>query len=593
VKMQRSLLLALGAILFAPITALALPTCTELRDNPAYGLAGRPDVFNLTASLTTTGANARCEINFIYSSRGGPEFGYDEGEKQRVAIRIGLPRNSLDGGTGGVEGAWNGRTRALGGGGCVGSVGAVTSATSTGYAGSSTDSGHVGGDCLFALQPTPTRLNVGRLNDFIVDSLLAQVRWSKVIAETYYGLVPARNYWDGCSTGGRQGFALAQKYPEELDGWLVGAPGVNYGRFRLAQLWGPIAMKDLAGGPISSAKTNQATASATAACDAADGVIDGIINEPRSCKFSAKANVCGEPGAPATNCLTPQEAAAIDLIWDGPRNTYGKQVFPGLSRGAQISALSGTTPSQTATSQLQWNHSDASVDWHTLTLADYGSEAQLGSNTTGDIINTNDVRLERVRNAGKKILMWQGTADQLITDANSVDYYIRVAAYFGKGTPDFGVLQPWFRYFRAPGVAHCGGGSGPQPQALFETMVNWVENRVAPETILASGGGRTRPLCPFPQTAVYNGSGNPNLASSFTCGGNVQTKDNVCQAIVTKYKHESEDDLQAYGKYNPAACNENSKVPLDGQPGTHAVVAVDYAADPDGIDRNVNTDSNE
>src|SRR5438552_18465360 len=142
---------------------------------------------------------------------------------QRVSLRIGLPLNSVDGGTGGVEGAWNGRTRALGGGGCVGSVGSVTSATSTGYVGSSTDSGHIGGDCLFALQPTPTRLNVGRLNDFIVDSLLAQVRLAKAIAETYYGLAPARNYWDGCLTGRRQGLALAPRYPQGPAGRLPGA----------------------------------------------------------------------------------------------------------------------------------------------------------------------------------------------------------------------------------------------------------------------------------------------------------------------------------------------------------------------------------
>ena len=584
-KRIRLFTIALGALMLSPVETLALPSCLDLRDNPAYGLAGRADVLNLTASLTTTGVNARCEINFIYSSRGGPEFGYDEGEQQRVAIRVGLPRNSRDGGVGGVEGAWNGRTRALGGGGCVGSVGSINSATSTGYVGSSTDSGHVGGDCLFALQPTSTRLNIGRLNDFVVDSLLAQVRWSKVIAETYYGLVPGRNYWDGCSTGGRQGFALAQRYPEELDGWLVGAPAVNYGRFRLAQLWGPIAMKDLAGGPIPSAKTGQATASAVAACDADDGVVDGILQEPRSCKFSATANVCGQLGAPATNCLTPQEAAAIDLIWDGPRNTYGKQIFPGPSRGAQISALSGNTPSQTATSQLQWNHSDASVDWHTVTLSSYAAEAQLGSNTTGDIINTNDVHLERVRDAGKKILMWQGTADQLITDSNVLEYYIRVAAHFGGGTPDFAVLQPWFRYFRAPGVAHCGGGAGPQPsnEAMFQQMVNWVENGVAPDTVNSSGGGRTRPICPFPQTAIYNGPpANPNLAASWHCGGNVQTKDNICQSIVTPYKHETEDQLQAYGKYNPAACNPNSQVPIDG----HAVDASSFAPDPEGIDRN-------
>ena len=557
---------ALGNSALTPAAALAQMSCVEL----ASWLEAQPDVLRVTSTtpfttLTTTGVDNPCEANFIYSSRGGPEYGYDVGEQQRVQIRVGLPRNAVDGGSGGLPdmGAWNGRTRGLGGGGCAGSVGAVTSATSAGYVGSSTDTGHIGGDCLFALQPTPTRLNIGRLNDFIVDSLIAQVRWSKVIADAYYGMAPIRNYWDGCSTGGRQGFALAQNYPEELDGYLLGAPGVNYGRFRLAQLWGPIAMKDLVGGPISSAKINQATASAIAACDADDGVLDGILQEPRSCKFSATANICGKPTAPATNCLTPQEAAAIDLIWDGPRNTYGKHIFPGLSRGAQISALNGNTPAQTATSQLRWNHSDASFDWATLTLADYGAEAELGSNTTGDIINTNDVHLERVRDAGKKILMWQGTADQLITDSNALDYYIRVAAHFGKGTPNFSALQPWFRYFRAPGVAHCGGGPGPQPpeSTMFDMMVDWVENGVAPDQIIASGGGRTRPLCPFPHIAIYDGVGDPNLADSWTCGGDVQTQENICSSIVTPYKHESEDELQAYGRYNPAACDEKSKVP--------------------------------
>ncbi len=548
----------LFSLISSPVIASGPLTCAQLGTE----LAALPDVFTLTAALLPADSPSRCEVNFTYSSRGGPEYGYEEGEQQQVKIRVGLPLNSVDGGTGGVEGAWNGRTRGLGGGGCVGSVGSVTTATNAGYVGSSTDAGHVGGDCLFALQPDPTRLNIGRLNDFIVDSLIAQVRWSKVIAETYYGLAPARNYWDGCSTGGRQGFALAQNYPEELDGWLVGAPGVNYGRFRMAQIWGQLAMKDLVGGPILMAKLNQATTSAIAACDSDDGVVDSIINDPRTCKFSAAANICGEPTAPATNCLTPEEAAAIDLIWDGPRNAYGLKIFPGLPIGAPFGTLNGTNPSQTATSQIRWNHEDASFDWKTLTMADYADEAESGSNTNGDIINTMDVSLERVREGGKKILMWHGAADGSITTENSMNYYTRVAAHFGHGTPDFGALQSWFRYFRAPGVGHCGGGNGPQPLDLFETMVRWVENGVAPDQVLASGGGRTRPLCPFPQTAVYNGAGDPNLASSFHCGGNVQTKDTICFGLITEYKHETEDELQAYGRYNPAACNPKSKVPL-------------------------------
>jgi hypothetical protein len=167
-----------------------------------------------------------------------------------------------------------------------------------------------------------------------------------------------------------------------------------------------------------------------------------------------------------------------------------------------------------------------------------------------------DPNLDRVRKARhKKILAWHGGADDLIPTENSLNYYIRVASRYGKGkTPDFDALHPWFRYFRAPGVGHCGGGSGPQAQNLFDTMVNWVENGVAPDSILASGGGRTRPLCPFPQTAIYDGVGDPNVASSFSCGGNVQTRRTVCEGLVAKYKHETKPGIESLGRYNHSAC---------------------------------------
>src|SRR5262249_22958378 len=230
-RMQRRLVLsgiALGALAFAPATALAGPTCAQLATEPANGLAGNPIILTPTATLVPAAGSdaAYCRVDFVVSQHGGPEFGYAVGQQQRVTIRVGLPLNSADGGTGGVQGAWNGKTRNLGGGGCVGSVGAVTSATNTGYVGSSTDTGHVGGDCSFALTPDPHKLNVGLLRDYAYDSIVAQVRWAKILAKTYYGTAAARNYWDGCSTGGRQGFALAQRFPEEIDGWLVGAPGV-------------------------------------------------------------------------------------------------------------------------------------------------------------------------------------------------------------------------------------------------------------------------------------------------------------------------------------------------------------------------------
>ena len=166
------------------------------------------------------------------------------------------------------------------------------------------------------------------INDFIRNAIKQQVLLSKSLSTTYYATKPVYNYWNGCSTGGRQGYLLAQELGTELDGILANAPAMYWTRFQTAQMWGQLVMKDLVGGPISAAKLSQATVSA-AACDAADGVTDGLIDDPRKCTFSAMANVCGAPTAPATNCLTVAEAQAIDKIWDGPRNTRGDKIWFG------------------------------------------------------------------------------------------------------------------------------------------------------------------------------------------------------------------------------------------------------------------------
>ena len=131
-------------------------------------------------------------------------------------------------------------------------------------------------------------------------------------------------------------------------------------------------------------------------------------------------------------------------------------------------------------------------------------------------MGSDNPNLTAFRNTGGKILTWQGWADQLIMPQGSTSYYENVANLMAGG--DYSQIRPWFRHFMAPGVGHCGGGSGPQPQNLFQAVVNWVENGVAPDTITATGGGRTRPLCPYPTTQTYIGGGaDPNLASSFVC----------------------------------------------------------------------------
>ena len=507
-------------------------TCAQLATDPAAGLLGGRFIKSVkSAVVPASGANASfCQVDVLYGT--SPE--------QNINVRVGLRLNSLDGGTGGVQGAWNGRTQGIGGGGCSGSLN-VAAPVNAGYVGSGTDTGHTGGNCEPGVNADGT-YNLQFINDFIRNGIKQQVLLSKAVAKTYYAMQPAYNYWNVCSTGGRQGYLLAQELGRELDGILASAPAMYWTRFQTAQMWGQIVMKDLVGGPINAAKLNQATASAVAACDAADGVVDGVIDEPRTCEFSAKANICGVATAPAANCLTEAEAEAVDRIWDGPRNTRGKKVWFGLDRGTSLTGLNGTNPFALGVTQFHWDEHNTAFDWKTVTADAYAQVAQDGSRNIADVTDTFG-DLDTFKSSGGKLLTFVGANDQLIMPQGVIHYYRQMAARYGRhDEPDFKRLQNFYRLFRAPGVGHCGGGAGAQPQNLFGALVAWVENNDAPETILAQNttGGvtRTRPLCPYPQTAVYRGSGSTDDANNFFCGGNLETRDVVCDSVLAKYKHE-------------------------------------------------------
>ena len=553
--MRRSMLFPLNAILLgsallaAPVAAndkRHLPpapvSCAELATDPDNDLAGNPVVKSVSSQIIgASGANAAyCQVNLLYGTK--PE--------QNINIRVGLPLNAMDGGAGGMHGAWNGRTQGIGGGGCAGSLN-VNAPVNAGYVGSGTDTGHAGGNCEPGVNSDGS-YNLQFIQDFIRNGIKQQVLFSKAIARKYYGVKPAYDYWNGCSTGGRQGYLLAQELGRELDGILANAPAIYWTRFQTAQMWGQIVMKDLVGGPIAAAKLNQASASAVAACDAADGVTDGIIDDPRTCRFSATANVCGAPTAPATNCLTLAEADAIDRIWDGPRNSRGNRIWFGLDRGTALSGLNGTNPFALGVTQFHWDEHDLGFDWKTVTADGYAQVAQDGSRNIADVTDT-IADLDTFKHHGGKLLTFVGANDQLIVPRGVINFYRDTAQHYGDhGKTDFKGLQKFYRLFRAPGVGHCGGGSGPQPQNLFGALVDWVENGVAPDQILASTttGGvvtRTRPLCPYPQTAIYNGSGSTDDATNFHCGGNLEKRRVVCADVLVKYKHEVDGRLDFDG----------------------------------------------
>jgi hypothetical protein len=245
--------------------------------------------------------------------------------------------------------AWNERFQAVGGGGYAGSIswGALATAIRNGYAAASTDTGHngatqQGGSFALNVDGTP---NTQLIENFAFRSLDQLTIQAKELMRAFYAERPRYSYWNGCSTGGRQGLIQAQRLPGGYDGILAGAPAINWDRFIPAELWPQITMKEEAGGPVAACKLTTATNAAIAACDSFDGVMDGVLRDPRQCRFDPIALQC-PAGATSSDCscLTPKEAAAVRKVWDGPQSADGNRLWYGLTRGTPLGALSGATP---------------------------------------------------------------------------------------------------------------------------------------------------------------------------------------------------------------------------------------------------------
>jgi pimeloyl-ACP methyl ester carboxylesterase len=432
-----------------------------------------------------------------------------------VNIEVWLPKDT-----------WNQRYRGEGGGGYAGSIsyGGLVQGINAGYATASTDTGHpasAGGT--FALNPDGT-LNDQLIFDFAERSLHEMVKKAKVLIFVYYGQRQVYSYWNGCSTGGRQGLMAAQRFPEEYDGYVIAAPAINWDRFIPAELWPQIVMNQELGAPIAPAKLNAFNAAAIAACDPQDGVADGVINDPRKCDYDPAASVCQSGSDPAT-CLTSAEANVVRKILNGPTDQKGRRLWFGLEPGTPLTALAGSTstgnfaPFVIATQHYAyWIKQNPTFDWKTVTEESFVGDFRESQRKFNDVIGTDDVFLHRLRRHGGKVLIWHGEADQLIFPRGTLNYYNRVLLANGglRRVDDF------VRLFMAPGVAHCAGGAGPNAVGTFDAVVNWVENGVAPDTLLAqrtlpNNAVRTRPLCAYPKTAKWIGSGSTDDAANFVC----------------------------------------------------------------------------
>jgi Tannase and feruloyl esterase len=419
-------LLGCSALTAAPASAKSAsspPTCGLL----ANQLLQYKDIIAATSAIqpASNGNSSYCLVHITVSDLQGPEDGYLPGQRQMINIAVGLPLSVADGGSGGVQGAWNGRNENFGGGGYVGLIGsggfALPTATNAGYASSDTDAGNQDdGSGAFALNPNGT-LNWGLIRDFSYNGIHEQNIWTKNLVQMYYGMSPEYNYFNGCSTGGRQAHMQAQRYPEDFDGILGGDPAISFDRLSSAQQWGQVAMNQLLGAPISLPKLQAVTQAAIAACDALDGITDGIIQDPRACHYNAKQFVCtGKAGDPA-NCLTPAEAQAVNQIWDGPPGPQEDlPLWFGLERGTPLAgfflfsptvdfSLDAAVPLSIPVQWLQyWVFQNPNFDWHVLTESSFDQAFRDGEIKFNQVVGTYDTDLSAFKEHGGRMIVYHG-----------------------------------------------------------------------------------------------------------------------------------------------------------------------------------------
>ena len=450
--------------------------------------------------------------------------------------------------------AWSNRFRGVGGGGYAGTIswGALANAVKGGFSTASTDTGHSAfapnngnGGGGFALNQPADTLNWGLIKDFAERSELELARKGKAVTRAFYGTGPRFSYWTGCSTGGRQGWIMAQRHPEEYDGLVTGAPAFNWDRFIPAELWGEVVTNQEVGHPISPAKLTAVTNAAVAACAGHDGdgtlTTDKFLADPRLCTYDpAQMSCSAQPANP--NCLTSQEVGAVRKIWDGPRNAQGKRLWFGLDRGAVLLGLDGPTPFTIATDHFAyWLHQNPSFDWHTVTESSFVTDFFTSEAKFQDVIGTDSTNLDGFIDHKAKDITYHGAADLLIFSRGSTNYFERLHKKYGAKNVD-----KFARLFMVPGMSHCAGGAGPNafgnndffglpvpsdPQHdVFQALIHWVEFGIPPDQIIATkyvndnpaqGVAFTRPLCVFPKIAKYKGSGNSNDAANWVCADGV------------------------------------------------------------------------
>jgi feruloyl esterase len=407
---------------------------------------------------------------------------------------------------------WNGKFQAVGNGAFNGNInyGAMMTALARGYAVSSTDTGHTGSGANWALGHPEKTIDFGwrAIHEMTVAS-------KKIIAG-YYDSGPKFSYWNGCSAGGRQAMKAAQRFPADFDGIIAGAPGLDWtgraaGAVRVAK-----TLEQHEAARLTEPQRHLLHNAVVQQCDTLDGVKDGVIENPKRCTFDPGVLEC--KGADSASCLTTPQVETARLIYSSAVNPSTKREITGLERGSELGWTDlGWTGSARATGLDQFRFLVFANPKWTIQDFNFATDIVRAEEVDNDTINALDPNLKPFIGRGGKLIHYHGWSDPQISPSSSTQYYTRVLQALGGA----GSVHASYRLFMAPGMGHCGGGEGPNTFDMVGALEQWVENGKAPDSIIASrsttGGERTRPLCPYPQVAVYKGSGSTDDAANFAC----------------------------------------------------------------------------
>lgn len=540
-----------GATLVGPVTAQDVTS-------GSYAPAG--------SAPPITGLPPFCRVALDVSSTGDP------GQSQ-ILVEVWLP-----------EAGWNGRYLGTGNGGFAGAIGtaALAGGLLQGYAVANTDMGtgvlyhcnslYCGGRTGLGGPQAGLNGHPDSIKDFGYRATHLMTVAAKQVVAAYYGRPQHHAYFAGCSTGGQQSLMEAQRFPDDYNGILAGAPAYDRTHLHMSGSW-PYAWTHASTSSLLTVPAlSLINGAVLAKCGGRDGGLagEGFLTQPAACRFDAQAlqctgaetdAPCTDPNAASCTCLAPEQAAAMDAIWHGPVDDRGRQLQPGFVRSSET-PVPPTAANPYGNLGLVWGQSanepqfDGLIFWAlgpNWTWQDFFADpanpvamlsseiraidnTQVGGMTFAQALNATSADLGQFKTGGSKLILYQGWADPLIPGYAAVDYWRALRRADGAGLADYA------RLFMAPGMWHCSGGPGanafgaqgqvapPKPgdpgDDALAALTHWVEDGVAPSQIVATkylgdvpaqGVAFQRPLCEYPRHAAYQGSGDPNDPASFAC----------------------------------------------------------------------------